>query len=351
MKFIGRDKVKQYTKADFIRQEPHGPLWQDSAWLNWWDVEGQVGGVHRIGHEYGKPDGQPDKVAAWTNLVTPKGVYRRIRYLPLREADKLPMGWGGGDDTVRVEFDDKGDSEWIINDPEYGVSARLHFSDFHGAFMGFPSSGRTLEDIAPDHIDVAGSVTGTITMQGDTFQANGMGSRDHGWGHRDLHTMLSHRYVSGTFGPEFAFCAWAIHNGVIDTVEAFGWGVKPHAVIFPTDIDIVAYTEIDSASTRGGRIVFTVPDGEVVDCELTAAALGLMNYFHNMPNLNTLCVAKCNGRVGAGMFESSSNYHQGHRAPTKMLRGLVGDGYFPAVPEGQWNVPGTSFIPNITVAL
>ena len=52
MNFIGRDYVKQYTKADFIRQEPHGPLWQDSAWLNWWDVSGKVGGVHRIGHEY-----------------------------------------------------------------------------------------------------------------------------------------------------------------------------------------------------------------------------------------------------------------------------------------------------------
>jgi len=349
MNFIGRDFVKQYTKADFIRQEPRGPLWQDSAWLNWWDVEGKVGGVHRIGHEYNKPDGSPNMIAAWTNLVTPKGTYRRIRYLPLREADKLPMGWGDGEGITRAVFDERGDHEWIIDDQEAGISARLHFKDFHGPFRGFPNSGRTNEDIAPDHIDVAGAVTGTITMQGEIFACNGMGSRDHGWGHRNLYTMLSHRYVSGTFGPDFNFAAWAIHNGVNDTVETFGWVTRGDTVIFPKDIDILAYTEIDSASTRGGRITFVLPDEEVITCELVAAAPGLMNYFHNMPNLNTLCVARCNGREGAGMFESSSNFHQGNRPPGKMLRGLVGDGFFPAVPEGRWNEPGTHFMPRRTL--
>jgi hypothetical protein len=348
MRFIGRDNVKTYTEKDFIRQTPNAPLWQDSAWLNWWDVTNKVGGIHRIGHEYNKLDGQPDMVAAWSNLVTPKGIYKRVTYLPLREEDKLPTGWGSGDTTSRVEFDGA-DSLWTIDDPEHDVQAELLFRDFHPAFRGFPSSGRTSEDIAPDHIDVAGSITGTITMQGDTFTADGMGVRDHGWGHRDLYTMRSHRYVSGTFGPDFSFCSWAVHNGVNDRIEIFGFVVRDDTVIFPKDIDIVAYTEIDSASVRGGRIRYTLPDDEVIEAEIIAEAPGLMNYFHNMPNNNTLGRAICGGRIGSGQFESSSNYHAGNRAPTKLQRALAGNGFFPALPVEEWQKEGSPFLSKTTI--
>jgi hypothetical protein len=347
LKFIGRDFVKVYSKADFLRQKPNAPQWNDSAWLNWWDSKNKVGGVHRLGHEYNRPDGGPPMVAAWSNLITPKGVYRRVKYLPLREADKLPNGWGSGDDTSRVEFDEDG-SVWTINDPEYGVSAKLRNRDFHDPFCGFPSAGKTHDEITSDHIDVAGSITGTITMQGETFRADGMGSRDHGWGHRNLYTMRSHRYISGTFGPDFSFAAWAIHS-VHDSVEAFGWVMKGDTAIFPKDIDIVVYAEIDSCSTRGGRIRYVLPDGEVIEAELIAEAPGMLHYFHNLANNNTSCVAHCNGRVGGGMVETSMNYHEGHRAPTKLQRAIAASGFFPALPVERWNGPDTPFLPKRTV--
>ena len=89
--------------------------------------------------------------------------------------------------------------------------------------------------------------------------------------------------------------------------------VRGDTAIFPRDIDMVAYTEIDSASTRGGRIRFLLPDGEVVESELTAAAPGFQNYFHNMPCLNTLCVATCNGRTGAGMLDVKKALDEGSK--------------------------------------
>lgn len=347
--FIGRDNVKVYDASHFLRQPPQPvPQWQDSAWLNWWDNERKVGGIHRIGHEYNNPDCDVPMVAAWSSIATPKGVSRQVRYLPLREEDKLANGWGGGDDSLRIEFDDAA-STWIIEDAESGISAQLRFTDFHAPFRGFPSAGRTSEDIAPDHIDISGRVTGTIVMQGETFSADGLGIRDHGWGHRDYDRMRSHRYMSGTFGPDLSYCSWAVHNTHSDTVEIFGWVMRGDTAIFPRDIDMVAYTEIDSASTRGGRIRFLLPDGEVVESELTAAAPGFQNYFHNMPCLNTLCVATCNGRTGAGMLESSMNFHGGHRVPTRMQRGLVGSGFFPSTPENEWNQPGTPFITKRTL--
>lgn len=328
MKFIGRDDVLRYDESHFVRQQPGGErLWQDSAWLHWWDLAGKVGGVHRIGHEY-NIEGGP-KVALWVNLVTPKGAYKRVVYQPLREADKLPKGWGGGDDTCRFEYID-GLHVWTIDDREAGISAELRFKDFHESFRGFPSGGRTFEDVTAHHLDVGGSVTGTINMKGSAFRVDGMGVRDHGWGHRDLGTMRSHRYVAGVFGPDLVLNAWAIHHAVSGGIEAFGWAVKGETVVFAKDVDIVAYTEIDSTSTRGGHAAFTLADGEVMEMELTAVAPGLMNYFHNMPNLNTLCRATLNGREGSGMLESSMNYHQGQRAPDKLQRGLVANGFYPA---------------------
>ena len=348
MKVIGRDNLTMYELSDNLRQQPTDePVWQDSAWLNWWDTENQVGGVHRIGHEYNNPEGGP-MIALWINLVTPKGIYKRVVYHPLREEDKLASGWGGGDDTCRLEIEN-GEYVWTINDPDAGVSAAFSFNDFHPSFNGFPQSGQTAEDIAPAHIDVHGSVKGTISMQGETFAADGMGVRDHGWGHREFDVMTSHRYASGTFGPDFGFTTWAVHNRR-GSVEIFGWVVKDGAVIFPKDIDILSYMEIDSASTRGGKVRFLLATDEVVECELIAEAPGLMNYFHNMPNLNTLCKAVCNGRVGAGMLESSSNYHRGNREPDKMQRALVKNGFYPApFYEGQYKEPSSPFLVKRTV--
>jgi len=349
MKFIGRrDQVRVYDPSHFIRQPPIiGPRkWQDSAWLNWWDVTNKVGGIHRIGHEYNGVDGP--KCAAWSNLITPTGIYKHVVYLPLREADKLPMGWGGGDDVCRVEFDASGDSVWTISDPSEGISAVLRFHDFHESFNGFPNSGQTAEEIAPSHIDTAGSVIGEITMKGRTHKADGMGSRDHGWGYRDIGTMRSHRYVSGTFGPDFSFVAWAIHNNR-DTIEAFGWVNRQDVAIFPKDIDIVAYAEIDSCSVRGGRIVFTLPDDEIVDCEIIAEAPGMMNFFHNMGNNNTLGRAICNGRVGAGQIETSMNYYEGHRPAGRMQRALSANGFYPGNVLPRGDVLEGPFLPKRTV--
>ncbi|MET0985513.1 MAG: hypothetical protein ABW034_08910 [Steroidobacteraceae bacterium] len=329
MKVIGRDEVVWYDESHLVRQTPgKDRKWQDSNWLHWWDDKNKVGGVHRMGHEY-NIEGGP-KVAAWSNLITPKGIYRHVVYLPLRESDKMANGgWGGGDDTARVEIID-GMNVWTIDDKEAGVSAKLNFRDYHTQFRGFPGAGRTAEDIAPHHIDVGGSVKGTITMQGTAFEADGFGERDHGWGHRDLYTMLSHRYAAGCFGPDLVYNCWIIHNGVSNSIEGFGWIVRDDTIIFAKECDIVAYTEVDSASTRGGKLSMKLANGELFESELTAVAPGLMNYFHNMPNNNTLCRVAAGNRQGTGMLETSMNYHQGNRVPDLMVHGITKNGFYPA---------------------
>jgi hypothetical protein len=348
MRFVGRDDVVVYSPADDFRKEPAGePKFNDSTWLQWFDLERGCGGVHRIGHEHNLDGGST--VASWSNLITPAGIYRRSTYLPLRTEDALPRGWGGGDDVNRNEIID-GEHIWTVEDPEAGVSARLVFTDWHGRFCGWPSAGRSAEDLSAHHIDIAGPVTGSITLLGQTFEVSGMGLRDHGWGHRNLRAMLSHRYVTGCFGPELSFCAYAIHHEVNDRIETFGWCVQDEEVIFASDVDIVAYAETDSISTRGGHIRLTLADRQVVECELTAVAPGLASVFPNrFTSVNTLCRAEAGGRVGAGHFEASMNFHYGERVPERMRRALVGNGVYAGTVADMQADPDGPFVPKRTI--
>lgn len=348
MKFVGRDSVRTYTDADSLRFDPGpAPRWQDSTWLQWWDLEHAVGGVHRIGHQY-NIDGGP-MVAGWTNLVTPAGIYKHVTYLPLRDEDKLANGWGSGDDCARNEIVD-GEHIWTIEDPGAGVSARLSFTDYHGAFNGFPGSGQTAEDLVPDHIDISGPVSGSITIKGKTFPVSGMGMRDHGWGRRDVLTMHSHRYVTGCFGPELSFCAYAFHM-YEEVITTFAWVVRHDVVTFASDVDILAYAEVDSFSTRGGRVRLQLADGSELDCELEAVAPGLVNTLGDTGfyNNNTLCRVTSDDQVGTGHFESSMNFFQGTRQGQRMQRALLGNGLYPGTPAEMRAQADNPFLPIRTV--
>jgi hypothetical protein len=336
MKFTGRENVHLYDASTVLRQVPLlGPRkWQDSTWLQWWDIDSGVGGVHRIGHEYNLSDGVRPHVAAWSNLITPKGVFKQVKWLPLREQDKLARGWGGGDETLRQEYID-GEHVWLFDDPQSGVSCDLRFKDYYLPFRSFPSSGKSAETISAEHIDVAGRLRGSVTMGGQTYRVEGQGFRDHGWGYRDVNLILSHRYVTGAFGPDLSFCCYAIHNASSNTVETFGFVAKGSTVHFAKKIDLIAYVENDSSTTRGGRIEITLADGEMLDVELTSVAPGIMCNVHNMWNNNTLCSAAYDGRVGSGMFETSMNFHQGTRKPGKMIGNLLESGYYAGAAAGR----------------
>lgn len=100
MKSTGRRSVKFYDESHAVRQQPlPGRTGNDSTWLQWRDDENKVGGARRIGHEYNLQGAGP-MVAAWTHPITPKGVFERVRRLPLREEDKLPRGRRSGGDGL-----------------------------------------------------------------------------------------------------------------------------------------------------------------------------------------------------------------------------------------------------------
>ena len=76
--------------------------------------------------------------------------------------------------------------------------------------------------------------------------------------------------------------------------------------------------------------MLTLADGDVIDCELTAVAPGMVNVFpYSFQNNNTLCRAECKGKVGTGHVETSMNFHYGSRRGERMLRALIKNGFYP----------------------
>src|SRR5919197_875284 len=96
----------------------------------------------------------------------------------------------------------------------------LAVEDFYPRTDFFPPDAGTLvDDFASSHYETSGRVTGTVVLGGVTYEVDGLGHRDHSWGTRRWDTLLNHRWVPGTFGPDLSFGSIAWHR--VDCVDAF----------------------------------------------------------------------------------------------------------------------------------
>ena len=280
--------------------------------------------MHRIGHEYNCEDGP--RVSLWNNIASPGGIYKRVVYQPLREADKLPDGFGCADDTCSYRYD--GEHVWTFEDATAGLRGVLRHRDDHAAVNCYPYSGSLSDDFASHHMDLPGAVTGSLSIGGKTYAVQGLSIRDHGWGRRDWGTLLSHRWIAGTFGPDLSFVALAWH-AADDSFASFGWVVKGDTIVFAREVDIIAYTEIDSASVRGGHLRMLLADGDVLDVECTPLAKGLVSYHHDIACVDTMCRISAGGRVGICDFETTANFQKNNRTPGRMINAVVENGFHP----------------------
>jgi len=324
MKVSDGRELPRLGDAANSRQTPGAePNWQDSVVLVWWDLENEVGGVHRIGHE---PNCEGGKIALWNNLFSPQGIYKNTRFLPLREADRLANGGFGAGDTCRYQFLNE-QHVWTIEDGD--VAARLCHKDFHESVEGFPKDSNVSEDFAKVHADIPGAVTGTLRIKGKEYQVQGMGFRDRGWGARDWTSLLSHRWVVGTFGPQLSFLALSWYD-LKENIASFGWVVRGDVLTYARSVDIVTYVEIDGLVNRGGLVRLELPDGEVLDiaCERVGGK-GVASYHHEVCCIDVMCRATCNGLVGVADFENTNNAQHGSRKPARLVGGVTENGFHP----------------------
>ena len=319
MEVAGGGNVIEYGPKDEIAHKASdNEFWQESVVLFWWDTTNNVGGYHRIGHEPNYRDGPI--ISLWNNIFTPDYIYKDASTLPLREADKLSNGFGGGD-TCRFEYTDH--AIWTVNAPD--VKAELHIHDRHTPVDVYPKKGSLSEDFAPNHMEVASTVTGTLTVKGKSCKVNGMAFRDHGWGKRDWGGIVSHRWVATTF-PNGMMALMQTFQSPNNELVKFGCVIRDGKLTYAKEVDVIVYIEPDGLTHRGGRSSMTLTTGEKMEFELVPFQKGVVSWIHGIACVDIFCKVTCGDLVGMGDLETTNNAMRGSYRPYLSINAIEANG-------------------------
>ncbi|BCO49797.1 hypothetical protein MINTM019_02280 [Mycobacterium paraintracellulare] len=302
-----RRMSKQYSYDDEGSHEPvsDDPDWQESVFVHWYDRAAGIGGVSRIGHEPNRPDG--GRSALHCFVATTEGIrFRRNDFQLPFEPAASPRGFRSGGSEWHV---DAGAPRLVINEP--GVHVDLRMDNFYPLTDFFPPKGSMTEDFAKDHYETSGRIRGSARIDGRSFDVDGMYHRDHSWGLRKTMTLKSHRWISGTFGPDLSFGS-IIWHAADESMVRVGYLVRDGEVNYAADVDAVTFLEPDGLTHRGGEVRWWMPDGDVF--ELRAEPVdAVVAHLHNAYYVDSICDVRLPGadRWGICDFEISNNARLG----------------------------------------
>jgi hypothetical protein len=312
-------RYHHFEAADELPHPPgDDPWWQESVFIHWFDGAAGVGGVHRIGHEPNQGGGQANVECG---VISESGTrFRRMAPdLPLEEHEGA-SGFAAGDGHL---FSFEGPPHLRVR--EEGCQLDLDVHDFYPRTDFYPRDIGTLgSDFAPHHFETSGRVTGTVVLDGRTYDIDGLCHRDHSWGIRRWDTLLNHRWVSGSVGPQLCFgsTVWHGSDGSLATV---GYVVRDGEITYADDVDVVVFLEPDGISHRGGTVTWYLAGGEElrVDCELVD---GVLNQHHGVAWIDGICRVRHDGRQGSCDLEISTNPRNGSGPVTLALKAVADDG-------------------------
>ncbi|WP_354698948.1 hypothetical protein DSM112329_04647 [Paraconexibacter sp. AEG42_29] len=313
----------QHGAGSELRQAPEpDEWWQDSAFLTWYSPAAGIGGLTRIGHEPNHRDGL---VALWSGVVAKDGRrFRRNVATPLTDADRRDDGFGAFDgrhclthagDRLRYRVEDD------------GCRIDLEVEDFYPRTDFFPkNAGSLVDDFASSHFETSGRVTGTVELDGQRYEIeDGLCHRDRSWGIRKWDTLLNHRWMPGTFGPELSFGCISWH-AVDGSLGQFGYVVRDGEVIHADAIDITVTMEADGVSYRAGHATWTFPDGQTFAVEARPIH-GTLSEHHGVSCIDAICEVERDGRVGFCDLEVTSNPRAGTGPVTVALLANTTEGF------------------------
>jgi len=294
------------------------PHWQESVFVHWYDLAAGLGGVHRLGHEPNRGGG---KAALQCALFRADG----LRYR--RTDDELPLEEPTSERGFRA-----GGSNWHVDGEvprvevhEPGLDLELELHDFYPITSFFPTSGSLVEEFAAHHYESSGRARGTATIDGETVPIDATYHRDHSWGIRKTATLLTHRWVSGTFGPALSFGSTVWH-AADDSFVKVGYVVRDGEITMAEDVDVVTWLEADGYTHRGGVVTWYLPGGEELrlECHLIDAVVAAL---HSAKYVDALCRTEYQGRVGVCDFEISNNARNGSGVPSLALAANGANGF------------------------
>lgn len=293
------------------------PWWQESVFVHWYDAAQGVGGVHRIGHE---PHAGAGEAALCCFVFDKQSRFRRVERVGLL-APHTPRGFRAAGSAWDIE-----DGSPRLRIEEEGLSLDVRISDFYPLTDFFPSGGSMVSDFAKHHYETSGRLVGTAVIEGRRYEVDALCHRDHSWGPRRWDTLLSHRWVSGSIGPELSFGSMAWHASD-DSVVRIGYVVRDGDLILARNVDVVAHMEVDALTHRGGEVHWELADGSSLRATCTVVN-GVVTGNHGVVWVDSLCeVVLDDGRTGFCDFELSTNPRAGTRDPGVAMRAALTNGW------------------------
>ncbi|MET0547457.1 MAG: hypothetical protein ABWZ40_14230, partial [Caulobacterales bacterium] len=281
MKVVGEGNVHFYEPSDEgAHPYSNDPWWNESVWLQWGEHASGLHGAIRIGHQ---PNFQGGHTSIWSKVGTPDWIYKRDGLYPMQESDKVKNGFGANG-THRAYWDDKG-GHWSIEDED--ISVELTTKDYHPPIGYTP--GKWMENIAKNHLESAGTISGTIKIKDKTYTVKeGLFGRDHSWGVRYWLHMRVHRYTQATFGPDLSVNAICFYDEV-DRLHQWGYVVRGDEIIPAKEVDVIAYMEADGVSNRGGHLTMNLTTGEKLDFEFEGVVPSAISFHYAIACTDTIC--------------------------------------------------------------
>jgi len=314
------EPVKPFARVDEGTHRPSSQaFWQESLFFCWWDEAAGIGGIHRLGQEPNQ-----GKTNYWHGLFTADGLrYRSIVHsLDMVEGDRQPMEMRSGPQSFR--FTEDGD---FITYSEADTSLNLRFEGYYPMCEVWKhgTGGAVERDMAANHFENSGRVSGIVTMAGREYRVDGQFHRDHSWGLREWAQMYGHRWAIGTAGPDLSF-AGAVMLGTKDVTEG-GFVIRNGIRIAADRVDFVVFLEADGVSHRGGEVTFYLEDQTDVTIRFESIG-GFIADHRGMYLTDQLCRFQSSlGHKGFGLLEASINTRLGTGPVNVSLRSALEPGY------------------------
>ncbi|MFE3056966.1 hypothetical protein [Nocardia sp. NPDC059239] len=313
------DVVEHDETSEWAHESDGTEWWQEGVAISWRDPHAGIGGFLRIGHE---PNHAGGLTVVTGGVVTDTGTsFRRNSTSPLGPRDRLTNGFGALDGAYRHTYD--GGLRIEVDDNEF--HADLVVDDFYARTDFFPKdAGSLVDEIASNHFETSGRITGQVTLDGRTFEVDGLCHRDHSWGVRRWETILNHRWCPVTFGPDLSLgcIVWHALDG---SLGGYGYVVRDGVVTRTQDVHVLLEMEADGMSAAGATATIGLPDGDRYVLRLDPGPV-LLSEHHGVAWVDAVGSAVLDGRVGFGDLEYSTNPRAGTGPVTRLLRGQVGQG-------------------------
>jgi hypothetical protein len=198
---------------------PLGPEsnFNESMYFNFFDRQHRIGGFTRLGNRAN--EGYAEMTGC---LYLPDGrvlfQYRRapitnndafdaggMRFEVLEASQRLRTVYEGPVVDLKDPTEMADPSSAFHNNPRRQVTLDL-VHEAVGPMYGHAAEGPAADperEFARAHYEQHMRATGTLAIEGETYQIDGLGLRDHSWGPRYWQAIDSYRWLTCNFGPDF----------------------------------------------------------------------------------------------------------------------------------------------------